>query len=755
MYLSKKLASSIYIGCFLSILTQAQQPLFKQDLSFNNLNLLQQQHYQHLNDEVQQATYSFDALGRLTQALTTQYDSTYQNILHSNRHNTYYQHDLNGNLTNLTRYGQTTYTSPIAYGIMDSLQYLYAPGNNQLQSVHDAGAITGYNEHTLSNNKYWYDANGSLTSDSNASLQIHYNLLLKVDSIVSDTGGTLTYTYDVTGLKVRQQQRNAQGTTTFQRLYNGGITYRASPQGGWQLERIVAGNVSYVAKPNGLQTEYNILDYLGNTHLSLADQNQNGWIDANDVQQQQHYYPYGLEKTDLNTVALSTSKENPYKYNGGEPDGPIKQRMEEMQLPIREEQSTQSHTFFRTIDRVLGRWHQIDPKHHPLESAYVSMGNNPVMFTDFLGDIPSTDTTFTNAIPTHYGYKDLKNIYTNRLPQNNLALKIVDKLWLEKYRKQSTDFRLYHPPAAPIIEYTGRHVFMSKTSLYTWQVAWETTNGDWILAAFSNERVHYETGEVTQDHGVMGINPPLAVRHVRLRPYYVWVDEHQKIAGFTPISTTIYGIDQVQSLTDKYSNGGMGGPSFKAPKRPRGIYKKRDINKKRKTEEKVRTVRNQGYSTNHVISNNKDHIELYVENPSVSTNPIYVGEANIYFENGSYHISDGYINTKNVFVSGMPEVKGLSYVVVKDMFDVLKNNGIDVSTITMNAQVDNLNSYTVNLDFFENLTTSELAEYGYTKPVNAAAAFTPTGKSFVNEGYKVSSVFTNSNKTYIEFIKSQ
>jgi RHS repeat-associated protein len=46
-------------------------------------------------------------------------------------------------------------------------------------------------------------------------------------------------------------------------------------------------------------------------------------------------------------------------------------------------------TFFRELDTRLGRWWSVDPKTSktPWESAYVSMGNNPVRYYDPLGDI--------------------------------------------------------------------------------------------------------------------------------------------------------------------------------------------------------------------------------------------------------------------------------------------------------------------------------------------------------------------------------
>jgi len=290
-------------------------------------------------------TYGYDRLNRLTSGIST-----------NNNNEQGITYDLNGNIKTLQRSGYSN----------DNLTYTYLNSglSNQIASIADvAGTNAKLGNGTTTYGSY--DQNGNMLSRTNSGTpawnkSFTYNLLNLPQSVTVPTG-TITYTYDAGGQKLRKVAV-INGVTTATD-YIGGIQYKNN--GGTidfiQTEEGKASNTG-----SGYDYTYYLGDNLGNTRVTF-DTNAGSAASL----QTDSYYPFGLEIS-----GTQSGSKNEYLYNKKE---------------LQEEFSEYDYGA-RFYDPVIARWNVIDRfADHPDQiylTPYNYVGNNPIVKTDPDGNCP-------------------------------------------------------------------------------------------------------------------------------------------------------------------------------------------------------------------------------------------------------------------------------------------------------------------------------------------------------------------------------
>ena len=285
-------------------------------------------------------------------------------------------YDKNGNIKTLGRKGMTagTPTTPTGFGNIDQLTYTYANGgnSNQLLKVDDEinGNINVGDFRDVAGNDYDYWADGSLKKDNNKEItNINYNHL-KLTTEVTLTGNRkITTWYDALGHKLRKETL-VNNVVQERTDYHGAIIYQTligQPQKVYQIAHEEGRAIPHPTLTEKYIHEFSYKDHLGNLRLSFRDSlaNNNKPI----ITQQNAFDPWGLSLTGIDYVKQSGVKDK-FGFNGIEFNDLTK-------------------TFdakFRSLDAQTGRWWGIDPKPDYSISSYASIKNNPISYTDPLGD---------------------------------------------------------------------------------------------------------------------------------------------------------------------------------------------------------------------------------------------------------------------------------------------------------------------------------------------------------------------------------
>ncbi len=126
-----------------------------------------------------------------------------------------------------------------------------------------------------------------------------------------------------------------------------------------------------------------------------------------------HYYPFGLVMSGISSKAAG-KVENRYKFNGIEESTDFEISMYD--------------AFYRNLDPQIGRFWQIDPKPNYGESLYSVMSNNPILYSDFLGDTIKYATGAGGDMA-----KQMVEKFVNKTIINNKGKEIANKNYNEAF----------------------------------------------------------------------------------------------------------------------------------------------------------------------------------------------------------------------------------------------------------------------------------------------------------------------------------
>ena len=216
--------------------------------------------------------FTYDAVNRLTSADFNQYTSgTFNKTANVDFSLSGLSFDANGNILTMNQKGLKLASS----SFIDQLTYTYQSNSNKLQQVTDASNDNisklgdfKYDPATKTSTDYTYDVNGNLSLDNNKKISsITYNHL-NLPSVITVTGkGTISYTYDAAGNKLKKV--TTEGSTVTTTLYLGDVVYKNDTL---QFISTEEGRIRFNSTSNSFAFDYFLKDHLGNVRMVLTEE---------------------------------------------------------------------------------------------------------------------------------------------------------------------------------------------------------------------------------------------------------------------------------------------------------------------------------------------------------------------------------------------------------------------------------------------------------------------------------------------------
>ncbi|MCU7551147.1 DUF6443 domain-containing protein [Chitinophagaceae bacterium LB-8] len=234
--------------------------------------------------------YDYDAANRLLKADFTQHNGTDFvsnatidfSVKMGNGSDPVSAYDANGNIKRMQQWG----LKGVSKAQIDDLTYNYTFDGHELRNklygvsdaFNDKDSKLGdfkYDAATKGTTDYDYDQNGNLTLDANKSINsITYNHL-NLPSLITTAKGTITYTYDAGGNKLKKVVAET-GKPAKTTLYLLG-TYEDDVL---QFLPQEEGRIRYKADNGSFVYDYFIKDHLGNVRMVLTEEQQTNFYPA-------------------------------------------------------------------------------------------------------------------------------------------------------------------------------------------------------------------------------------------------------------------------------------------------------------------------------------------------------------------------------------------------------------------------------------------------------------------------------------------
>ena len=308
-------------------------------------------------------TYTYDSLGRVTEARTEWPDGAESRIVRT--------YDAIGRLKRTTvSDGNGSVSTDVCYTVqgwpaafettLDGQDVL----SERLRYWNPVKAADGArHDGNSAPMLYDYDADGNLASDGHTGFEFSYNILnLPMSAEDSADGRTMTYTYLGDGTKLKAVSDGGAGLT-----YRGSFVYGLTSGGGCTLESVATDEGRIVMDGTAVKDEWHVRDHVGNVRSVVWLNAPAGTSVSASILEQNDYLPFGTR-----LPGSRTDQSNRYRYAGKE-----EQDIAGMDLCLMDFGA-------RYYDAFVGRWNAVDPLAHKYfgMSPYNYCGNDPVNKVD-------------------------------------------------------------------------------------------------------------------------------------------------------------------------------------------------------------------------------------------------------------------------------------------------------------------------------------------------------------------------------------